>query len=500
MRRWLLAAVVLTLGCEAQPAAPSATAAPAEPAAALNTTPPAPSKASPAPATPLPVAAKNADNTDALASLWTRQRGTDWPLFLGPTGDSKSTEQGILTKWPAAGPRIVWQRPLGEGYGIGSAAAGRFYQADRDGKSARLVCLNAETGEELWKHEYPTDYTDIIGYDGGPRCSPIIDGNRVYMFGAEGMLHCYNATTGDVLWKIDTAKDFGVIQNFFGVGSTPVIEGDLLVTMIGGSPADAQDVGIPRAEPNGTAIVAFNKFTGEVVYKLGNDLASYATPKLATIDGRRWCFAFCREGLLGFEPTKGKQDFHYPWRAKILESVNASVPVVVDNQVFISETYGPGSSLLAVIPGDYKVVWSDDPRQRDKAMQTHWNTPIHLDGYVYGSSGRHTENAELRCIELKTGKVMWSEPGLTRTSLMYVDGHLFSLGEYGQLQLIKANPEKYELVAEVLLRSTDAPALLGAEPAPLLKYPAWAAPVLSHGLLYVRGADRLVCLELIPDA
>lgn len=493
MRCWTLMAVAFLLGCGAQ--------APEQPLVVpVKAQPTTSSVAVETPEPTEPAAAETVATGEELKTIGTRRQGEDWARFLGPTGDSKSTEKGILTKWPAAGPRIVWQRPLGEGYGIGSVSAGRFYQADRERKSARLVCLNAETGEELWKHEYPTDYSDLIGYDGGPRCSPIIDGDRVYMFGAEGMLHCYDAATGEVQWKVDTTQEYGVVQNFFGVGSTPVIEGDLLITMVGGSPEGAQDVGISRAEPAGSAVVAFNKFTGKVVYKLGNDLASYATPKLATIDGRRWCFAFCREGLLAFEPTKGKLDFHYPWRAKILESVNASVPVVVNNEVFISETYGPGSSLLAVIPGDYKVVWADDPRKRDKAMQTHWNTPIYVDGYVYGSSGRHTENAELRCIELKTGKVMWSQPGLTRASLLYVDGHLLSLGEYGQLQLIKATPEKYDLVAEVLLQdAAAAPALPGFSPAPLLKYPAWAAPVLSHGLLYVRGADRLVCLELIPE-
>jgi hypothetical protein len=124
-------------------------------------------------------------------------------------------------------------------------------------------------------------------------------------------------------------------------------------------------------------------------------------------------------------------------------------------------------------------------------MQTHWNTPIYVDGFVYGSSGRHTENAELRCIEWKTGKIQWSEPGLTRTSLLHVDGHFVLLGEYGQLQLLKVNPKKYELVAEALM--VDPKTKL-----PLFEYPAWAAPILAHGLLYVRGKDRVACLELIP--
>ncbi len=437
--------------------------------------------------------------TTEVADLGTRQNGSDWPIFLGPTRDSKSPEQGIRTNWNEKPLKIVWQRQLGEGYGIGSISKGRYLQADRAGNQARLVCLNAETGKELWKFEYPTDYVDMYGYDGGPRCSPVIDGERVYMYGVEGMLHCLSLTSGELLWKVDTVKDFGVVQNFFGIGSTPVVEGNLLLVMVGGSPADSQGLPLDRLAGDGSAIVAFDKLSGKVVYKISDELASYASLQLATMHERRFCFAFCRGGLLAFEPSSGKIDFHYPWRAKSIESVNASMPVVSSDEVFISETYGPGSSLLKVIPGDFKVVWADDPRKRDKAMLTHWNTPVLVDGYLYGSSGRHTENAELRCIEWQTGKVMWSEPRLTRTSLLLVDGHFISLGEYGQLQLLKVNPEKYELVAEVLLKEKPiGPVIQEERDAPLLKYPAWAAPIVSHGLLYVRGADRVVCLELIP--
>src|SRR5205085_11616247 len=144
-------------------------------------------------------------------------------------------------------------------------------------------------------------------------------------------------------------------------------------------------------------------------------------PVLATIAGRRWCFVLARGGLVGFEPKSGKVDFHFPWRAEDLESVNASNPVVVGDRVFISECYGPGSALLKVKPGGYEVVWSDAREGRDKRMQCHWNTPIYQDGYLYGCSGRHTDGAELRCLELAGGKVMWSEPDLTRTPLMLVD-------------------------------------------------------------------------------
>jgi len=423
------------------------------------------------------------------------KRGSDWPTFLGPTRDSKSPETGILTSWPEDGPRVVWHRRIGESYGIGSISKGSFFQFDRHDDNARLTRMDARTGEDIWKFEYPTDYVDMYGYNGGPRCSPVIDEDRVYVFGVEGMLYCLRASDGEPIWNVDTAKQFGVVQNFFGVGSNPVVEGRLLIVMVGGSPPESQDVprgGLNRVVGNASGFVAFEKMTGEVAYHITDELASYAPPKLATINGRRWCFGFARGGLVGFEPATGRVDFRYPWRAKLLESVNASSPVVVGDQVFISETYGPGSSLLKVRPGAYDIVWRDEPRSRNKAMQTHWNTPIYHDGYLYGSSGRHTHEAELRCIHWATGEIAWSVPRLTRMSLLYVDGHFVCLGEYGHLLLVKADPTEFQLVASTLLCDEDGKRLL--------EYPCWAAPILSHGLLYVRGKDRLVCLELIPQA
>lgn len=463
-----------------------------------------------------PSATQSSRDERELKDIGTRRQGIDWPCFLGPNYDSKSPETGILRDWAGDKLRIVWQKELDTSYGIGSVSKGRYYQFDRVEDPALprgvgralLTCLNAETGEEIWRFGYETDYEDLYGYNGGPRCSPVIDGNRVYIFGAEGMLHCLRADDGEVIWKVDTNKDYRVVQNFFGVGSTPIVEGDLLIVMIGGSTPDSLQAPpgqLDLVEPDGSAIVAFDKYTGEERYRIGDDLASYSSLTVATIDDRRWCFAFCRAGLLAFEPATGKIDFHFPWRARVLESVNASVPVVVGNEVFISETYGPGSALLKVSPGEYEVVWQDDSSRRARAMQTHWNTPIHVDGYLYGCSGRNPPDAELRCIEWATGKVQWNmtnDPARARTSLLYVDGHFVCLTEYGKLQLIRVNHDECEIVSELILRrageSQDVDPIDGQRPR-LLRYPCWAAPVLSHGLLYVRGEDRLVCLELIPE-
>jgi outer membrane protein assembly factor BamB len=444
-------------------------------------------------------AVPNEPPSQTAASADSGKAGVDWPRFLGPTADGKSPETGLIVPWPAEGPRLVWQVRLGTGYGAPTVSRGKLYQFDRQGPSARVHCLNAATGESIWKFEYPTTYEDLYGYDNGPRCSPIVDGDLVYAFGVEGMLYCLKADDGKVVWKVDTAKDFGVIQNFFGVGSTPVVEGDLLIVQIGGSPPEAAAVPPGRLDlvrGNGSGIVAFDKLTGQVRYKLSDELASYAVPVMATIDGRRYGFAFTRGGLLAFEPASGRAILFFTWRAEILESVNASNPVVAGNLVLISETYGPGAVCLCVKGDQYEVVWSDEKQVRDKRLQTHWNTSIHVDGYVYGSSGRHTGNAELRCVELATGNVKWSEPELTRSSLTYVDGHFICLTEYGELLLIKANPSKFDLVSRVTPTYAPPPPLAG-EPYKLLNYPAWASPVVSHGLMYARGEGRLACFEIM---
>lgn len=437
-------------------------------------------------------------DTPLPPDLRTRNTGSDWPGFLGPTGDSVSTEKGI-TPWPKEGLPVLWSIKVGEGYALPTTSRGRLFLFDRIGNKARLRTLKSETGEPLWTFDYPTNYEDTYGYSGGPRCYPVVDGPRVYILGPEGMLHCLRAEDGKLVWKIDTNKEFNVIQNFFGVGSTPIIEKDLLICQIGGSPPGSQDVAFDLLKGNGSGVVAFDKYTGKVRYKISDELASYSSPVLATIGDRRWCFVFARGGLIGFEPATGKVDFHYPWRARILESVNASNPVVVGNRVLITETYGAGAALLEVAPGSVKEIWTDEKRAaRDKVMQCHWNTPIHVNGYLYGSSGRHTSNAEMRCIELATGKVLWSEPGLTRSSLLLVDNHFISQGEDGVLRLLKVNPQKYEEVSRMVVypRGPDGkPDLLAPS---LLKYPCWCAPALSHGLLYVRGDGHLVCLELFP--
>ena len=400
---------------------------------------------------------------------------SDWPQFLGPQANGMSKETGILKDWNTKAPKEVWTLRVGEGYSAPSVAGDRLFMFDREGDQARLRCLDRRTGKEIWTTSYPTSYEDMYQFSNGPRAAPLIEGDRVYIHGVDGMLRCQKTSDGSIIWEMDTNKKYGVVQNFFGVGSSPVIYGDKLIVMVGGSPADSPKIRTGNTKGNGSGIVAFDKKTGKELYKFSDEMASYATPIIAKINGRDYGLAFARGGLLGFDPKSGAKDFHFPWRARKIESVNAATPVVIGDQIFITESYEYGGALLKVKNKEVEVVWKDPPR-RGQSMASHWATPIHRNGYLYGCHGESAGNAELRSLELATGKVLWSKPGLKRTSLLYADGHLLVLGEGGDLTLVEANPKQY--VEKGQLKK-------------LVNSPAWNAPVLSKGLLYVRGGASL---------
>lgn len=428
----------------------------------------------------------------------------DWPDFLGPQRNGISAQPIRQRDWTNLPLR--WHKLLGEGYTVGSCVGDRFVQTDRLGDQERTFCLNTLTGEVLWEQSRPTDYADMYGYDGGPRCSPVLTNEMAITYGVDGVLIARSLKDGQLLWQRDLNRDYNVIQNFFGVGSAPVVYRDRLWVMVGGSPDADRNVApgaLDRIRANGTALVALNLKTGETLHELGDDLASYSSPLIVALpndvgagspqsphEGKLVGLAFCRSGLLAFDPEQGTQHFHFPFRSSLLESVNAATPVVVDNQVLLSETYSVGSVLLELDPQNLaqpKVVWQDEPNERQQSLQAHWNTPVVHNGYIYASSGRNTGNAELRCVEWKTGKVKWSQPGLTRCSLTKAAGDdLVVLSERGELFLLKANPEQYERI------TTHRFAEVGRQ----LRYPAWASPVLAQESLFCRDKQGVYCFEV----
>lgn len=449
----------------------------------------------------------------------TTRPGADWPIFLGPHGTGVCDETGLLDEWPVDGPPIVWQKRVGKGYSSPSILGNRLVVHHRQRDKDVIDCVTANTGESIWSYQYDTDYADPYGYNNGPRCSPVLTETRCYTFGAQGRLVCLDLESGKLVWEHDTAKKWKVPDHFFGAGCTPILEGNLLIVLVGGQP--------------NSGVVAFNPQTGDVVWEsVGKDtwddsetdqggrkyrwtgdemIVSYSSPIVATIHGEKHLLCLMRQGLVSLDPTNGQLRFKYWFRARVHESVNAARPVVVGDLIFLSAAYETGAALLKVKPSntEFDVVWRDK-----RGMSTHWSTPIYHDGCIYGFSGRHEGEAKLQCVELETGKLLWETNGYPgsvadlrvsqtdgeivdadgkpitffgRGSKTAVDGKYIMLGERGVLILAKLNREKYDEISRATYKQ--------------IRYPAWAAPVISRGRVYLRSEDNLICLDVSkPDS
>lgn len=432
-----------------------------------------------------------------LASNASTPTSADWPQFLGKGYDGVAVDAVDQVDWSRE-PRIVWSIELGDGYGIGSVAGGHYFQADAEntraiaGMRERLRCFDLATGQQQWSASEPLEYRDLYGYESGPRSSPTIIGDRVLTFGVAGRLVCRSTSDGAVLWSVDTSERYGVIQNFFGVASAPLVLGETVIVMVGGSPDEDQSIApgrLDRVSPNGSAVVAFDLASGRERWKCGDDLASYSSPRPIVLGGETLVLVFAREGLMAVDPVRGQVRWRFDHRSQMLESVNAMTPVVDGNRVLISECYQIGSVLLQVVGNAPQVVWQDDVRKREKSLRCHWSTPILFDGFLYGCSGRNEGDSDFRCVEFSSGQVQWIDPRRTRSSVTRVGEHLLVMEERGRLQVLKANPQRMEEIASWNLGRSN-------RIRPSLGYPCWSAPLVLGDRLLVRGDRHVICLAL----
>lgn len=427
---------------------------------------------------------------------------SDWSNFLGPHANGTSDETNLLAAWPTNGPPLVWERPIGTGYSAPSVAGERLILHHREGEEEVVQCLDARSGMASWRYAYPSHFIDPYGYNNGPRSTPLLANGRCYTFGAEGKLVCLNLENGKRIWERDTAAEWDVPPAFFGVGSSPVLESSLLILMVGGQPNSGVVALDPATGKTVWASVGQTNWQGQtkigwggepkVEWNVNDKQASYSTPVAATIRGQRHLLCFMRQGLVSLNPTNGAVNFSYWFRAKVEESVNAMDPVVQEDTVLLSGAYYRiGSILLRVKPNGKGV----DPIWRLPVLEIHWTTPILHEGFLYAFSGRNEPDAHFRCVEMKTGRLMWDRdeswrphstatpPVYGRGSCIMADGKLIVLGEGGLLGLFRVNPNVPEEISRFQV--------------PQLHYPCWAAPVLSNGKLYLRSEDRLVCFDLI---
>lgn len=427
--------------------------------------------------------------------------GSDWPVFLGPNGNSSSQETNLLKQIPNEGIPILWEHKIGTGYNAPSILDGQLVLFHREGNEEVVQAYDATTGKPGWRNAHPSRFVDPYGYNNGPRCTPLLTSNRVYTFGAEGKLTAWDRASGKQIWQRDTAKEFEVPEAFFGVGSTPLLEGNQLLVMVGGQPDSGvvsfdTETGKTQWERIGSSNwegQPMLDWPGErtVAWRRWEKSASYASLISADIHGHRIVFALMRQGLVGLKMPEGEVLFSRWFRARVDDSVNAMTPLIDGSRILISSAYARSGSVLLDLPvggGNPTEIW------KGLALEMHWSQPQLVDGHLFGFSGRNEPDAVFRCVEMATGKIKWERPErwgarttrqpdvFGRGSLLLADGHLWALGEGGLLGLFEPN--------------TDECKEIGRWQVPSLQYPCWTAPVLVDGRLYLRSENRLVCLDI----
>lgn len=378
----------------------------------------------------------------------------DWPQYRGPARDGVSAETSLLHTWPESGPEECWRKPLGEGFSGVAVAGGAVYTLFADAEHELAVRLHPETGEEVWRVPIGPRFEEALGH--GPRSTPTVDGERVFVLSSTGNLAALSTIDGSKLWEVDVQKGMGGKQPLRGWSPSPLVEGDLLIVELG--------AGV------GKSILAFDKATGETRWSLRDNPAGYSSPIAVTIGGvRQLVFVHTAGKEVVSVLPDGTEHWTHPWEGGTL-----AMPLFIPpDKVFVSASADVGALVLRVTEGPegpkVEDVW------RDRVIKNHWSSSVYHDGHLYGF-----DNGTLKAVDALTGEQKWAHRGLGKGSLVVADGMLFILGDRGQLVLAEATPEAFRQKGAV-------------EP---MSKKTWTAPSLSDGKLYLRDMHEIVCFEV----
>ncbi|MDG1895587.1 MAG: PQQ-like beta-propeller repeat protein [Fuerstiella sp.] len=334
---------------------------------------------------------KNALKIAAVVScLATYAVADDWPQWGGPRGDIVWRESGIVDTLPTDGllPR-VWSAPVGEGYSGPAVANGRVYLTDRilAERNERVLCFDAQSGKQLWQHEYPARYT--VSYPHGPRATPVVDDGRVFTIGAVGHMFCMNADTGDQIWKSDFQADYGTELPKWGMAAAPLVDGQKLITLVGGS--------------SGALVVAFDKATGKEIWRaLEDGEVGYCPPVILEFGGRRQLIVWHPAAISSLDPETGSVIWEVPW--KIRSGLCIPMPRKVDNRLFFTAFYS-GPMMLQVGVDSAEIVWrgKGTDEQHTDGLHSIMPTPWVNRDNIYGVCSY----GQLRGLNAKTGERLW---------------------------------------------------------------------------------------------
>jgi outer membrane protein assembly factor BamB len=388
----------------------------------------------------------------------------EWSQFLGPARNGISRETGLLNEWPQDGPKIIWKVPGGVGMsGLAISRGCVITLVQRQGKQW-ATSLDAETGQTQWQTPLAPAYKNGMG--NGPRATPAIAGDSVFVFTGEGILAALNLADGKPIWSHDVITDSQGTIAEYGMASSPLVVGTNVVVTAGAP---------------GASVVAYDTKTGKLTWKSGDDAAGYSSPALLDLSGRKQLVVYTGEAAIGMAPESGEQLWRYPYETNF--NCNIVTPVAFNNQVFISSGENHGCVMLAFKGSgtDTKVseAWTSQGSQ--SVLRNEWQTSILSDGHLYGfdNVGAAGPVTHLTCVNAETGKRVWQKTRFGKGNMIAADGKLLIATMTGELVMVKLTPTAFEEIGRGKL--------IG---------PTRQAPALSNGRVYLRDDEEIICVDL----
>jgi outer membrane protein assembly factor BamB len=406
-----------------------------------------------------------------LAAAGSTVSADDWPQWRGPRRNGVAENAVIPAEWPKIAPTPRWRIEVGEGESSPVVSDGRLFVMGRsdDGRE-NCYAIRSDNGEFIWKHSYDAPYTPADASAGkGPKSTPTVDGEHVYMFGVGGLLHCFDTTNGSVIWRHDCQREFWGIERdsagddawstCCGAAASPLVDGDRLILPVGGKKAGA--------------ITAFDKKDGRILWSSLDDRSSYASPIAVSIGGERQIIAFTGLRMVGIRPSNGTMLWDFPFRAEFEQTM--VTPAVWRDLVFVGGERRPITA-LRIMPGQSSskidVAWENND------LRSYLSTPIVVGDYLYGHS---TFRNLLVCIDVRNGETMWKERGFGKhASLMAVGNRLLVLTDEGRFVVAETIANRFISHADWSLPDCN----------------TMSHPCIVGNCLYLKCHTELICLEL----
>jgi len=406
----------------------------------------------------------------------------DWPQWRGPSQDGSWDETGIVDALPAGRLKRKWSVPLGGGYSGPTVASGRVYVTDRveEPERERVHCFDFKTGTKVWSHEYEMTYRGI-GYHAGPRAAVTVNDGRAYSLGARGRLICFDAKSGKILWQHDCFSEYRVKLENWGISASPVIDGNLVIVVIGGK---------------GACLVAFDRRTGKEVWKALDDRANYSTPIFTEQAGRKVMVVWTGDRIVGLAPQTGKEYWaepYKPWRMPL----GIASPISHHGLLYLTGFYD-GSILLRPNPNKMEVkrIWRRKGRSERTTDSLHSiiSTPVLLGDHIYGVDSY----GEFRCLDLMTGDRVWEDdtatPHARWSTIHFVQNgdRTWMFNEKGELIIGKLSSDRFTELSRAKLIDPTRKQLRQ-------RMVVWAHPAFANRHVLARNDEELVCVDLSAE-